>query len=58
MELCLYFNEGAMLIPLAARSRSSPLPERRKTRFSISRMPQTVHGVESSSSRGGEAARG
>lgn len=51
MELCLYFNEGAMLIPLAARSRSSPLPERRKTRFSISRMPQTAHAVESSSSR-------
>lgn len=24
MELCLYFNEGAMLIPLAARSRCSP----------------------------------
>lgn len=40
-----------MLIPLAARSRSSPLPERRKTRFSISRMPQTAHAVESSSSR-------
>lgn len=28
MELCLYFNEGAMLIPLAARSRSSPLSGR------------------------------
>lgn len=51
MELCLYFNEGAMLIPLAARSRFSPLRERRKTRFSISRQPQTAHGVEPSLSR-------
>lgn len=48
MELCLYFNEGAMLIPLAACSRfSPPLWRRRRARFSISRLPQTAHGAES-----------
>lgn len=46
MELCLYFNEGAMLIPLAACSRFPPARRRRRARFSISRLPQTAHGVK------------
>lgn len=33
MELCLYFNEGAMLIPLAARSRLLSSPREKENPF-------------------------
>lgn len=46
MELCLYFNEGAMLILLAACSSFPSRRRRRRAHFSILRLPQTTHGIE------------
>jgi len=54
MELCLYFNEGAMLIPLAACGRFSPsrFGDEGEPVFPSRGCRRTTHGHGDSNSRG------